>query len=78
MNISKPCSTSATPSNSHSNGTVKGNTNINSKQMTLKATNNYVYTYLLKFVSLFYILYSISTVTDNKSPFFVYSALGFP
>ena len=31
-----------TPGNSHPNGTVKPNANINSKQTILKATDNYV------------------------------------
>ena len=43
------------PGNSHPNRTVKANAIINSKQTTLKDTDNYVYTYLLTFISLFYI-----------------------
>ena len=58
-----------TPGNSHPNGTVKANSNRNSKKTTLKATDNYVYTYLLCFMSLlyvFYSFYSISAIMDNK------------
>ena len=55
-----------TPGNSHPNGTVKANANINSKQTTLKTTDNYVYTYLLCFMSLLYVFYSISAIMDDK------------
>ena len=55
-----------TPGNSHPNGTVKANANINSKQTTLKAMDNYVYTYLLCFMSLLYVFYSISAIMDDK------------
>ena len=55
-----------TPGNSHPNGTVKANVNINSKQTTLKATDNYVYTYPLCFMSLLYVFYFISAIMDDK------------
>ena len=61
------CVLTHTPGNSHPNGTVKPNANINSKQTTLKATDNYIYTYLLYFISLLYcVFYSISAIMDDK------------
>ena len=57
-----------TPGNSHPNGTVEVNTTINSKQTTLKATDNYVYNYLLCFTSLLYVFYTISSIMDDKKP----------
>ena len=56
-----------TPGNSRRNRTVKRNANIYYKQMTLKATDNYVNIYLLCFMSLLYEFYSISAVMDDKN-----------
>ena len=55
-----------TPGNSHRNATVKRNANIYCKQMTLKATDNYVNIYLLCFMSLLCVFYSISAIMDDK------------
>ena len=54
------------PGNSHRNATVKRNANIYCKQMTLKATDNYVNIYLLCFMSLLCVFYSISAKMDDK------------
>ena len=63
---------SYTPGSSHPNGTVKVNANINSKQMTLKVTDNYLYLLIEVYIIILYILIDFNGLTNNKSLFFIF------